>query len=633
MVDQSIFEQLNAAGDLPSPKGPALAIIRLTQREEVSLSELAHAIKADPAFSARLIKAANGIKTLGNRPIVSIRDALTLLGVPAVRSLALGFSLLSSYRGGSCEMFDYPRFWSHSLLCAIALQTLAGVTHDSQPEEAFSVGLLARIGELALATLFPGRYSDLLRTLAKVPDSHLLDLEQANFVLKHSELSASMMLAWGMPKIYTDAMCFFETLAAVDFQEGSRQFKFTYLLSLADHVADVCLAPEADRHAMMSDLFLLGAKVSLDVDGLIAICDKVAVDWLEWGALLKVEAIPMPPFEAIVSSPALPETADWLLPAVGAAACRMRVLLVDDDPVSRLILRETLAEDGHEVFEAVNGREGFEMALELHPDLMVVDWLMPEMDGTSLTRALRQTKIGRGVYILILTAMADDDHLIEAFESGVNDFMNKPLKPRVLSARLRAAQRVVRLQDEVERDSREIRRFAAELALTNRRLQEVAMTDMLTGFPNRRHAIERFEQEWAAAIRSKRPLAAMVIDIDEFKQINDAHGHDIGDAVLRAVAAALKSVLRLQDMVCRFGGDEFLVICPDTSLEAALACAERMRSAVETAATGGEMRRCTVSVGVAVREETMAGFDVLIKRADQGVFVAKERGRNCVVCV
>ncbi len=629
MVNLSIFEQLNATADLPSPKGPALAIIRLTQRPEVSLSELAHAIRADPAFSARLIKAANGVNARGNRPVVAIRNALTVLGVPAVRTLALGFSLLSSYRGGSCKMFNYSHFWSHSLLCAIALQTLASATHDSQPEEAFSVGLLARIGELALASIFPGRYSDLLKRLAEDPDSRLLDLEQAEFLLTHNALAAAMMRSWGMPEAYSSAMGFFETLSAVDFQEGSRQFKLTHLLALADHIADICLAPETNRYAQMSDLVLLGAKLSFDVDGLIAICDQVALEWLAWGSLLDVEAFKMPPFEEFVVSVAAPEvTAEASLPD-SATASRMRVLMVDDDPFSRLILCKTLAEDGHEVFEAVNGREGFEMALELRPDLMIVDWLMPEMDGISLTRALRQTKIGRSVYILILTAMADEASLIEAFESGVNDFMSKPLEPRVLSARLQAAKRVVKLQDEVERDSREIRRFAAELALTNRRLQEVAMTDMLTGFPNRRHALERIEQEWAAAIRSKRPLAAMVIDIDEFKRINDAHGHDVGDAVLRDVAAALKSALRLQDMVCRFGGDEFLVICPDTTREAALACAERMRLAVESSAFGG----ATVSVGLAVRDEAMPDFDVLIKRADQGAFVAKERGRNCVVCV
>lgn len=211
--------------------------------------------------------------------------------------------------------------------------------------------------------------------------------------------------------------------------------------------------------------------------------------------------------------------------------------------------------------------------------------------------------------------------------------MAKSLKPRVLAARLAAAQRLVRLGQELERDREEIRHTAAELKVTNRRLQEVALTDMLTGFPNRRYAIERIEQEWAAAQRSHRPLAAMVIDVDEFKQINDAYGHDVGDAVLRQVAAALKSGVRVQDVVCRFGGDEFLVICPDTTLEAAQACAERMRHAVETVSVGAgtSKRSGSISVGVAVREAAMADFDALIKRADQGLFIAKERGRNRVV--
>ena len=126
--DLTKFEQLKATGDLPSPKGAALAIMRLMQRPDISLAELAHAIRADPAVSARLIKAANGANGIGRRPIVSIQNALTVLGLPAVRTLVAGFSLLSNYSGGNCENFDYRRYWSHSLLCAIALQALANAT-------------------------------------------------------------------------------------------------------------------------------------------------------------------------------------------------------------------------------------------------------------------------------------------------------------------------------------------------------------------------------------------------------------------------------------------------------------------------------------------------------------------------
>ena len=266
---------------------------------------------------------------------------------------------------------------------------------------------------------------------------------------------------------------------------------------------------------------------------------------------------------------------------------------------------------------------------------MIVDWMMPEMDGIELTRALRQTKIGRSIYVLILTGLEDDEKLVEAFESGVDDFMSKPLKPRILQARLRAGHRVVQLQNEIERDREEIRKFAAELAVTNRRLQEVALTDALTGFPNRRYAMERIAQEWSAGERTKRPLSCMMIDVDSFKTINDTYGHDVGDSVLKQTAAALKTGLRAQDVVCRIGGDEFLVVCPDTDAAAALMCGERVRHAVETIAiqSGVVQLKGSISVGVATRVPSVPDVDALIKIADQGVYLAKKRGRNCVAAV
>jgi two-component system, cell cycle response regulator len=266
----------------------------------------------------------------------------------------------------------------------------------------------------------------------------------------------------------------------------------------------------------------------------------------------------------------------------------------------------------------------------MRPQLMIVDWLMPGMDGLQLTRALRETKIGRGIYLIVLTSAEEEEKLIEAFESGADDFMTKPLRPRVLSARLRAGQRVVSLQEEVERDREEIRHFAAELAVTNSKLHEAAMTDFLTGFPNRRYAMERLEQEWAASQRGNRPLSCLVIDLDDFKRINDANGHDVGDMVLRQTSAALKRGLRAHDVVARTGGDEFLVICPDTNLKAALACGERVRKAVASAAVvaGTLELHPSVSIGVAVRIPDMLDADALVKMADRGLYRAKEQGRN-----
>jgi diguanylate cyclase (GGDEF)-like protein len=323
------------------------------------------------------------------------------------------------------------------------------------------------------------------------------------------------------------------------------------------------------------------------------------------------------------------------MPSAASADGPLRVLVVDDDASIRALIKAMLLHAGYEVIEATDGQEGFEKALEARPQIMITDWMMPQMDGVELTRALRQTKLGRGIYILILTALEAEERLVEAFDAGVDDFMSKPLRSRVLGARLRAGQRVVMLQQEIERDREEIRRFAAELAVTNRRLQEAALTDVLTGFPNRRYAIERFQQEWLASNRSRRPLSCMMIDVDNFKGINDTHGHDVGDMVLKRTAQAIKSGLRAQDVVCRTGGDEFVVICPETDLAAALACAERVRKAVaDVKLSAGELDiRGSVSIGVATRESGMTDIGALLKRADEGLYQSKQGGRNRVACV
>jgi diguanylate cyclase (GGDEF)-like protein len=631
-IDLAQFQQLKASGNLPSPKGAALAIIRLTQRDDTSLADLAHAVKSDPAFVGRLIKAANSVHAGARRPVASIQEALILLGIPAVRSMALGFSLLSNFSAGSCRNFDYQRFWSHSLALAVALQALMQHTQAAPPDEAFSVGLLAHIGELALATVFPDDYSRLLAQHGESSEASLLDLEQKAFVMTHDALSAAMMLDWGLPKVFAEPVLHHETPDTASFPEGSRQHAMLWSLALAGHIADMCLAGDDQRRAMMPQLLRLGSRVSIAAEKLNALCDSAAAEWREWGDMLNVQTSKLAPFADLSAPAPAPPIVDAAATAAPEPPSRMRVLVVDDDGSMRALLRAMLSGAGHEVYEAVDGKQAFELALDIQPQIMIVDLLMPGMDGIELTRAMRETKVGRGIYILILTGLEEDDKLVEAFESGVDDYMSKPLKPRLLAARLRAGQRVIMMQQEIERDREEIRHFAAELAVTNRRLQEVALTDALTGCPNRRYAIERLEQEWAACSRNKRPLSCMVIDVDRFKQINDDYGHDCGDTALKAIAAALKSCLRAHDVIARMGGDEFLVLCPDTDFAAASVCAERMRKSVEAIPDSGSGGH-SVSIGLATRSAEMANADALIKSADQGLYLAKQRGRNRVAAV
>jgi HD-like signal output (HDOD) protein/DNA-binding NarL/FixJ family response regulator len=494
-IDISKFEQLKASGDLPSPRGVAMTIVRMTQQDDVALQELARVIKSDPAFVGRLVKAANGILAHTRRPIASVQDALMVLGLPAVRTMALGFSLLSHYREGACQEFDYERYWCASVLTALGMQQIAMRNRCAAPDETFCLGLLCRVGELALATIYPNEYGAAVAEHRQFPEIALPDLEQRAFAMDHRELTAVMLTDWGLPKIFTEAAYYAEQPERSTFAESSREYALTHSLVLAEAIADVCLGTELERPRLMPRVLQLASRIGLDEEPTVALCNTVAADWVEWGKLLQLPAGQMPPFSEIVlaageaakAAEAGQPVAPFAAPAKpgtrvrAASMAELRILIVDDDASIRAVLRGVLEAAGHRVFEAPNGRVGMEMAFEVQPQLMIVDWVMPEMDGMEVTRALRMTKIGRTIYILLLTSLEDDERLIEAFESGVDDFVAKPVKPRVLAARLRAGQRVVRLQQEIEKEREEIRHFAAELAVTNRRLQEVAL-NLLSGF-------------------------------------------------------------------------------------------------------------------------------------------------------
>ncbi|MDD5296600.1 MAG: diguanylate cyclase [Rhodocyclaceae bacterium] len=641
-IDVSKFEQIKASADLPSPKGVALAIIQTAHRGDVSMAELARLVKTDPAFVGRLLKAANGINATGRRPVASVMDALVILGLPAVSGLALGFSLVSGQGEGACRNFDYQRFWSESLACAIAMEAINHRIRGITGEEAFCMGLVARIGELALATLFSAEYSSLLAEFRESGNiTPLVDLEQREFLMDHCELSAAMLADWGLPKVFFEPVAYQENVEAASFPSGSRSESLARSLALARQLARVCLSAEDERGELMQSLFDLGLALGLGQEDVGALGDSVAEQWQSWGQMLELRSRHLPTLDDVTAAAQSAPVATGEFAGIAplryqaSAVTRLKVLVVDDDPVMRALVRTVVVREGHEVFEAKNGKEGLDRALDLQPHMMIVDWLMPELDGMALTRALRQTRAGRGIYVLVLTSLEDDERLIEAFENDVDDYLAKPLKQRVLAARLRAGQRVVRLHQEIERDREEIRHFAAELAVSNRRLQEAALTDSLTGLPNRRFAMDRLQQEWATSLRTDRPLACLVIDLDEFKAINDTYGHDVGDVVLRQAALALKLGLREQDVLCRMGGDEFLAICPGSSLEQMLICAERVRLAVHDApvSNGRLSLKITVSIGAAVRQPSMESLDALIKRADQSLYLAKERGRNCVAAV
>lgn len=628
LVVQGGLEGIEATGCLPSPGGVALEVMRLCQSEETSLAKLARVVQSDPALTARLIKASNAPALARSRPTLAIRDALMVLGMPVVRQFALGFSLISGHKTGACKGFDYGHFWSRSLLAALSAQTVGARVRIMATEELFTCGLLADIGRLALASLFPMDYAELLRGADGRSEAEIAALERERFATDRDQLTQALLGKWGFPKTLVAGIEARRDSGSLTHGESSRVRQIADSLRLADRIADACLADEDARRSQLAPLLLDAARLGLDADALTAISKEVLAEWREWGRIL-ILPDQKKGGELRFTEEIDPE-AGGKADATEEVSAAPVALLVGDQDASLKLLATVVSRCGFCIRAVRNGREALEQVMHLRPRLVITDWAMPEMDGFGLLRALRDTRVGRGIYVIMLTAKEDDEHLSRIFGAGADDYFTQPLVPRVIEARLRAARRIVGQQEELGRDVDEIRRFASELAVNNRKLQTAVMTDPLTGLPNRRYAMERIEQEWAAARRRNVPMACIVVDVDHFKRVNDTYGHDAGDNVLHGIAQRLRSATRLQDAVCRVGGEEFLVICPDTTEADAWAHAERLRALVadlrhEDLPRGTPL---TISLGVASVIPGSGSSAELVKMADRAVYLAKAQGRN-----
>ncbi|HEX2829617.1 MAG TPA: diguanylate cyclase [Burkholderiales bacterium] len=291
----------------------------------------------------------------------------------------------------------------------------------------------------------------------------------------------------------------------------------------------------------------------------------------------------------------------------------MRVLIADDDAVTLRQLSGLLAHLGHEPVAAHDGAEAW-AAIQAPdaPALIILDWMMPPPDGVEICRRLRDSGRRPYQYVLLLTARDTVDDVVEGMDAGADDYLRKPFDLRELRVRLRAGERVLALQDE---------------------LRAQATTDELTRLPNRRGILERLQHELALVRRDGRAFSILTIDIDNFKNVNDAHGHAVGDEVLKHVAARMRVQVRGYDDVGRHGGEEFMVVLPACDPAGAVGVAERIRadiasSPVSTSAGGLTV---TVSIGVAtIPGAAAADATGLLAAADGALYAAKRNGRNRV---
>jgi two-component system cell cycle response regulator len=304
----------------------------------------------------------------------------------------------------------------------------------------------------------------------------------------------------------------------------------------------------------------------------------------------------------------------------------MKILVADDEPTSRLIAQMALRDLGHQCRSVTDGLQAWEAFQEDRPDVVISDWMMPGMNGLELCRQVR-ADTGGYTYVIMVTGQGAHGQIVEGMTAGADDYLIKPLDPDDLQVNLIAASRVTSLHRQLS-DQR------SQLEVLNQELTAIARRDPLTGLGNRLALDEDLELLEARVNRYGHRYCMALLDLDHFKAYNDTYGHQAGDAVLQAVAAELRIQARREDALYRYGGEEFLCIFPEQSLETGTIAAQRMRAGLEALGiphvgnVGGVL---TLSAGMAVLDpdRTRSVAEVL-KEADEALYLAKELGRNRV---
>ena len=299
------------------------------------------------------------------------------------------------------------------------------------------------------------------------------------------------------------------------------------------------------------------------------------------------------------------------------------ILIAEDNPVSRKLMEMMLRQEGYEVVSAKDGREALKVFKERFFPIILTDWEMPEMDGLELCRAIRESLVEGYVYIFLITARDSQKDIIVGLEAGADDYLTKPFNHSELIARLKTALRVLELEKSLK-DAYE-------------KIRLLSITDKLTGCYNRTYMDEYLVKEITRATRYHRPVSLVMADIDHFKQVNDTHGHQAGDLILKNFVLSMREGMRKDvDWIARYGGEEFLMVLPETGFESAMLSAERLRRIVSESVSSYDEKeiRITASFGVvgfnpSAKIRTIP-CEAIINQADKALYQAKDEGRNRV---
>lgn len=447
---------------LPSPRGAALELLRLSRDEKASVGDVARVAQADPALAGRLIHAANGAARGAAPQTGSIRAAVLRLGFTATRQIALGFSLVNDYRRGACERFDYKAFWTGSLLRGLAARAIAARLVTGDPQEALACGLLAEIGRLALATAQPAAYGDLLEVHGQ-RGARLRVAERERFAIDHGALGSALLGGWAVPAgLVASVEGYFAPTVTADGPDRPVR-RMAWTLVLAETVARAAAAPAGERDAWTHLALDAARRLDADAAMLDDVAGEVAREVLSWAPLLElpVPALDSPGFAGYADTGCMgPEDQAGL-----------RILVVDDDESDRLLVQQALEKAGHRVRLAVDGHEALASIAAARPQLVITDVDMPHMDGLDFCRTLRASRLGACVYVIVLTGRARHEDLVECIHAGANDFVAKSAAPDLLLARVRAAARTVGCRESLQNEMAAVRELATGLAIDRRRTE------------------------------------------------------------------------------------------------------------------------------------------------------------------
>ncbi len=305
---------------------------------------------------------------------------------------------------------------------------------------------------------------------------------------------------------------------------------------------------------------------------------------------------------------------------------KAKVLLIEDSPTQAGDMSKKLNGLGYEVVWADGGVSGLKMATTERPDIILLDIIMPDMDGYSVCRWLKLNEATQDIPVIMITVKGEINDKVGGLETGATDYLPKPFDERELEARIYAALRTKAIHKQLLKKNKEL-----EHALQN--VEHLAITDPLTGLYNRRRFYDCLKKDFASTKRYAHALSCIIIDVDHFKKINDRYGHLVGDAVLKDLAQIISSSLREVDIVSRFGGEEFAILLPHTSKDGAVKVAERILTKIRAATFKYDEAtlKTTASIGVASMEDVKKGdSDEIIRLADLALYTAKQKGRDRV---